>query len=59
MTGQEIVDEAWRDFERWLAEQDDDVQELSILEQVALYDAWQSSFVMTTNSTQGAAFFAK
>lgn len=41
MTGQEIVDEAWCDFERWLAEQDDDVQELSILEQVLLYDAAQ------------------
>ena len=41
MTGQEIVDEAWRDFERWLSEQDDDVQELSVLEQALLYDAAQ------------------
>lgn len=41
MTGQDIVDEAWRDFERWLAEQDDDVQELSVLKQALLYGASQ------------------
>jgi hypothetical protein len=41
VTGQEIVDEAWRDFERWLAEQDDDIQELRILEQAVLYDSEQ------------------
>jgi hypothetical protein len=37
--GWQIVDEAWATFDEWLAAQSDEVQELSILEQIELYSA--------------------
>lgn len=35
--GYEVAEEACAAFDRWLAEQSDDVQELGLLEQIELY----------------------
>lgn len=37
MTGAEITEYAFAEFTRWISEQDDDVQELDVAEQAALY----------------------
>lgn len=39
MRGWQIQEEAWRAFEAWLRTQSDEVQEMSILEQIEIYAA--------------------
>jgi hypothetical protein len=39
MEGWQIIEEAWQAFDKWRAEQTDEVQELDIVAQINLYYA--------------------
>lgn len=39
MRGYEIAEEAFRAFDHWVSEQDDDVQNMGLIEQINLYAA--------------------